>query len=440
MNRDKNPRFSAVISVFAAIVVAFFIAILFNSVGLNNWARRLSVGPTRQILYDMTNRLESLTDKVGLNRPRAAIKDFFAFRMEPNEIADTEVAQQDGNQNNAAPAQQETSQTQVTEADNAQVDSADNKLAETNSQQPHVHFESFTQLDPNLVLSVQSEDAMLISYQNHLSQESATNPANAEQNTTNPNAKIKNQNSGDNDASAPSNTPQEATSDKKDESQTSPCPSGKPSKVLLLGDSMMNDVGPSMQRIIGKDSAFAYPALVKKVSSGLSRDDFFNWPKKIKEVLQKDTYDIAVVMIGTNDGQGFIENGKVVSYGSAEWETTYQERTEAVIDLLCEKVGHIFWIGMPRMRTEKFDTTMQLVTRVHQQAVEKKPCASYVVTKDILSNENGEYTSYLLIDGKRKEVRKNDGIHFTLAGSDLIAGKVYDAMVDYTTKSVSQAQ
>jgi len=88
-----------------------------------------------------------------------------------------------------------------------------------------------------------------------------------------------------------------------------------------------------------------------KVSSGLSRPDYFNWEIRLKQLISQFQPNIAILVFGLNDCQALTDaNGKVVvsysKFGQKEWEQEYGKRVSQMIEILNENGIFVFWIGL----------------------------------------------------------------------------------------------
>jgi hypothetical protein len=67
-----------------------------------------------------------------------------------------------------------------------------------------------------------------------------------------------------------------------------------------------------------------------------------------------------------------------------------------------------------------------LIRSIQQEAVAALgPGAVYLDTTQFLVDEKGELLSSAPVQGKDRELRAEDGIHFTMSGSEYLADKVY---------------
>lgn len=95
--------------------------------------------------------------------------------------------------------------------------------------------------------------------------------------------------------------------------------------VLLVGDSMMMEgFGPVLQRTLRKRPDLEV-VREGKYSTGLSRQDYFDWPAQLEKLVGKYNPDMVVICMGANDPQDIIdENRKRHHADSESWKTIYR--------------------------------------------------------------------------------------------------------------------
>ena len=211
----------------------------------------------------------------------------------------------------------------------------------------------------------------------------------------------------------------------KPTTSTLPTPSAaEPLRVWVGGESMVEQVGDAL--INRSDSIKAMKVKMQfKISSGLCRPDYYDWPAVMKEVMA--TYDpqASVVMFGGNDMQGLVENGKALAAWSPEWTTAYGRRVGRVIEILSANGGRVYWVAPPPMRAEQDNRWAFDLDKIYRDVCSRYPQATYVDAWKLFSDEDGNYAAYLKDDsGRSRLVREPDGIHFTLAGGDRVATEI----------------
>lgn len=203
-------------------------------------------------------------------------------------------------------------------------------------------------------------------------------------------------------------------------------------RVLLAGDSLMKGIGP----LIAKDIISRLQGTARvhaRVSSGLSRPEFYNWPRELRKDFKGQSWDYIVIMMGANDNQSFRVKGRVVAYGSDLWVKTYKKRLGDVLDIACTRGARVVWMGLPPMRSRRFDRKTSRLNQWLQEEIGRRECARFLPTHDILGDHRGRYTSYRVVGKKYQKIRMRDGIHMTLAGGRLVSALVLDYLNNEVT-------
>ncbi|MBM4253466.1 MAG: DUF459 domain-containing protein [Deltaproteobacteria bacterium] len=194
-------------------------------------------------------------------------------------------------------------------------------------------------------------------------------------------------------------------------------------RALLIGDSLMATVGPTLRTSIV--SEFKGQAnLVTKVGTGLARPDFFDWQKTLRDTASRHHYDAIFIMLGTNDGQSIVDRGAPVAYGTRRWVTLYRERLNQFMTTACSQAKQVYWLGLPPMRENKLHRKAELINILVRNVVAKHDCMQFISLKPALVDDDGSFTAYVRQDHQDIKVRSSDGIHFTHKGSQMVANYV----------------
>ena len=193
-----------------------------------------------------------------------------------------------------------------------------------------------------------------------------------------------------------------------------------PLRVHIAGDSVVRDAGESFLRLAAEDPSFA-PSLHYEIATGLSRPDFYDWPRGLVDDAASLDPEVMLLMFGGNDAQGIVgPDGTVhATVDSPGWRAEYGRRVEAVMDSLRAEDRLILWVGQPPMRDADFDARITVLNDVVQAAAEDRVWVRYVDTSRVLGDEDGRYADRRPgIDGP---LRQGDGIHLSRAGADHLA-------------------
>lgn len=200
----------------------------------------------------------------------------------------------------------------------------------------------------------------------------------------------------------------------------------KPLRILMIGDSQMRSIAAGFLRLTGQNSSIR----VKEISvhsSGFIRSDYYNWPKKLKNVFEEsknEPYDIAVIFLGMNDYQNFYaDNGKVLVKETEDWESAYRDKIKTHLDILSANTKKVYWLGMPIVRNKIYNAQLLYIEDLHKKiALEysetmlQKISLSSIVPGDGVPYSDTVKTS----DGKKISLMKDDGHHYTVSGGEYV--------------------
>ncbi len=90
-------------------------------------------------------------------------------------------------------------------------------------------------------------------------------------------------------------------------------------------------------------------AVIRKVraSSGLVRNDFFDWIKEAENIVANERATAFVVMLGSNDRQPLRDRNSSYEIRSDPWRELYARRVDGLLAKLKEKNAAIYVVGMP---------------------------------------------------------------------------------------------
>ncbi len=198
----------------------------------------------------------------------------------------------------------------------------------------------------------------------------------------------------------------------------------EPLRVLIVGDSIGLDVGGPLQSDLA-GTGIVNAALDGRVSTGLTRPDYFNWPAELAADIKSAQPQVVVVMIGANDAQDFL-GPPDVPYTSSQWNTLYAQRVAQFMQIAGSGGATVVWVGMPPMQNPGLDAQMSDVNAVVQhQATLAHPPVTFVNTDKSLGTAQGGYTAFVTnAAGQIVNVRTPDGTHLTPGGGQVVAQQV----------------
>ena len=190
---------------------------------------------------------------------------------------------------------------------------------------------------------------------------------------------------------------------------------GAPVRIGVFGDSFGDGVWGALYRRFPHSKNFEVLRF-SKPSTGFTRYQQINLEDEAKAQLAGGPVDIAVINFGANDDQPLIEGGHGVRLLGDKWKQVYADRAEHYVALLRAKGATVYWMGLPKMRTEAYDRDLAELSALVSARMAKLG-VPYVAVRDLSTDGHGAYSDYLTgDDGKSRLMRAGDGIHMTYAG------------------------
>ncbi|MGB3500244.1 MAG: DUF459 domain-containing protein [Mesorhizobium sp.] len=191
--------------------------------------------------------------------------------------------------------------------------------------------------------------------------------------------------------------------------------------VLVLGDFLGSGLAE------GLTAAYAETPGVRVVektngSSGIVRDDFYNWPTEVAPILEAQKPAAVVIMIGTNDRQEMRVDGQRAAVRTTEWSKEYEKRVANLARAVTDKSIPLVWVGMPPFRQSSMSSDMLALNDVYRSASEAAG-GSFVDIWEGFVDENGAFVmTGPDIKGNAVRLRSGDnGLSLTSAGKRKVA-------------------
>jgi len=210
-----------------------------------------------------------------------------------------------------------------------------------------------------------------------------------------------------------------------------------PAELLILGDSDAGTFGPYLETLM-EQTGVVTTTLDYKVSSGLSRPDFFDWPTHMRQTIPEVNPDIVVVTFGGNDAQGLsnVDGTWEVEYVPAsgdrdeEWKAEYARRVGETMDYLGDGNRTLIWVGIPNDDDADVTARMAIQDSVVREEAAKRDNVIFIDTWKRFSGVNGGWAEFVVDprDGVGKDVRGDDGFHLNVTGAEILALDIAQAI------------
>ena len=199
-----------------------------------------------------------------------------------------------------------------------------------------------------------------------------------------------------------------------------PTPSNK-LRVAVIGDSLSQGLGPAIERWM-KPSVVRVLSLGRQ-STGLSREDYFNWEAGMRQIVEEFRPDLVFVLLGSNDGQAQISrDGTAIPVGSVQWLQGYRDRAANLLGEATRAGTHVVWVGIPIVKDRRRWDFYRRVNDIYRDTASADPFGTYVDAWTPFEGRDGGYTAFVRNDlGDLVDVRTPDGVHFTQTGYSFLA-------------------
>ena len=191
--------------------------------------------------------------------------------------------------------------------------------------------------------------------------------------------------------------------------------------VLVVGDFLATGLAE------GLETAYADIPNIRVVartsgSSGIVRDDHYDWSAELGPIIDENKPAVVVVMLGANDRQEMRVGEVREPKRSENWTKEYERRAEVIAGVVTERKLPLLWVGMPAFKNTTMSSDMLAYNDVYRSVAEKAG-GSFVDIWDGFVDENGAFiTTGPDINGNPVRLRSGDnGVTMTRAGKRKVA-------------------
>lgn len=214
---------------------------------------------------------------------------------------------------------------------------------------------------------------------------------------------------------------------------------GQPRVVALVGDSMM---AVGLGNVLLRQTAGNQNVRVIKAfrsGTGLARPDVFDWMQEYPAMIGTEKPDAIIVAIGANDGQGLVEDGKALAFGSDAWVKVYEQRTTDFLNLLAQSGARIVWMGLPPMKSDSYNRRIAEINRIAYTVISRNPQATWWNPQPYIGDASGGFRELESApDGRTTRIRAADGIHLSDEGAALLTPVLIEWLNSVPPESMAQ--
>jgi len=191
-------------------------------------------------------------------------------------------------------------------------------------------------------------------------------------------------------------------------------------RILVIGDFLAGGLAD------GLDVAYAEnPGVVvlgrSNGSSGLVRDDYYDWPGSIASVIETEKPAAVVVMIGSNDRQQMRVGDTREPPRSDAWTAEYERRATALVKAIRDRNLPLLWVGNLPFKSSAMSSDMIAFNDIYRRIVTDAG-GEFIDVWDGFVDEGGNFVANGPdMNGQPAQLRADDGINVTRAGRRKVA-------------------
>jgi uncharacterized protein len=162
-------------------------------------------------------------------------------------------------------------------------------------------------------------------------------------------------------------------------------------KILVVGDFLASGTAAGLAATF-EQSPGVVVIDAANGSSGLVRDDFYNWPGEVGTLITLQQPSIVVVMIGANDRQQLLVSGKREEVRSPAWLADYRVRVRALANAVTSRNIPLVWVGQVPFKSSSMTADMLALNDIFRETTDNEKAGSaYVDVWEGFVDETGKF-------------------------------------------------
>jgi lysophospholipase L1-like esterase len=201
-------------------------------------------------------------------------------------------------------------------------------------------------------------------------------------------------------------------------------------RVAIVGDSLAGGLGYFAERVFR-------PRLVSvsgqgRISTGLARPDYFNWPYTMRRIVDRFDPDLVIVMLGENDHQSLqdVHGNREALIGTSEWPAAYRERVLTMMRIATSRGAKVVWAGLPISADYRLREHSRRQNDIIEFAASISGDVVFFDSWDRFRDPDGGYTAYYREGNRVILIREGDGLHFNAVGYTLVAREIAELAME----------
>jgi len=196
-----------------------------------------------------------------------------------------------------------------------------------------------------------------------------------------------------------------------------------PTRVLLVGDSVMNQTGQQLRRLTGTGMDIRNEAVN---GSGLLTPWLYDWQQRLPAVLDGYQPDIVVFLFvgnytfGSDRRYETADGERVEQRGSDAFFAAWQRQARTLTERAAE-TAEVVWVLPPPMQRQRDQAVVDGLREGYQEIADEVEDTSATDAYEVLA-EDGAYDAWTRgPGGDRVRLRLPDGVHLARTGARRLA-------------------
>ncbi len=191
--------------------------------------------------------------------------------------------------------------------------------------------------------------------------------------------------------------------------------------IVVVGDTLADNLAQGLADGFLADHPEVAVIRKTRASSGLVRNDFYDWPGQITGVLEKEKATAIALMIGANDQQALRDADGNHEIRSDRWREIYVRRLDEMLAKLGQKGVPVFVVGLPSMQNGRLHSNMPYLNDILRERAQNIGAYYIDVWEGFVDDGGGFIFTGPALDGQTRRLRLGDGVHFSRPGSRKLA-------------------